>query len=155
MVNITRAGHFHRTGSVFNYTRWQYLLTLFHQHDPASMSLQICKGLCVKSQRNTKLWLIFFSLCASTESLIWSRSLMSHICSLYCRVKRASAVRTYKWNQRRVKAKHSPQSIFQYLTLGTPICTTPGTLQWQHQGSGVYTKLHTQTHTSKRLVAFR
>lgn len=100
-----------------------YSLLIFKDLMPSifvhTISSKICGTLCVKSLRKNKknLW-FFFSLRPPhqtlIESLIWSRSLMyRHICSLYCCVKRASAVWAYKWNQRRVKAKHSPRSIFQ------------------------------------------
>lgn len=122
-----------------------------------TISRQICKTLCVKSPRNANLWLFFF-FPTLIESLIWSRSLMyCHICSLYCCVKRASAVWAYKWNQRRVKAKHSPRSIFQYLTSGNSNKynardTSMATSRQQAWETHTHTHMHVQTISGFQIV---
>lgn len=140
-----------------NYSSSKTFYTIdFCLFDPAPISYQICKMSCVKSLWNPNLLLRFFFPPALIESLIWSRSLMyCHICSLYCCVKRASAVWAYKWNQRRVKAKHSLRSIFQYLTSGnsnkynardTSMATS------RQQGLHIHTHTRTQTISGFQIV---
>lgn len=130
-----------------------FLLTQSSANLPSEMQDVVCE-IPLKHKSFTLIF-FFFLPPALIESLIWSGSLMyCHICSLYCCVKRASAVWAYKWNQRRVKAKHSPRSIFQYLTSGNSNkYNARDTSMATSRQKGLH--IHTHAHTCKRLVGFR